>query len=97
MTYLCRASNTTKFANGRPICTDPQERAPRYETGDCMDCLHTFELTEDPSPKSDRQVLPVHFEDGTLLETVVKEALVPTITAEVAARHLAAIRKAAKS
>jgi hypothetical protein len=98
--YLCTGSNTTKAANRRPL-PDPslsnlEQLNWVYTSGTCMDCLHPFEFVEDPSPKSNRFVLPAHFEDGTLLERVVKEALVAPITAEIAARHFAQIRTALK-
>jgi hypothetical protein len=73
MTYLCTGSNSSnKAVNRKPI---PDKSLPRleqlnwrYETGDCMDCGHTFKFVEDPSPKSDRLVLPPHYEDGTVKE-----------------------------
>lgn len=97
MTYLCTGSNTTKAVNRQPIPSPSLPRLEqlnwRYETAECMDCGHRLDLTGDRSPRSNRQVLPMHYEDGNLFERAIQQALSVTITPETAARHLAAIEK----
>lgn len=97
MTYLCTGSNKNKAANREPR---PDPSLPNieqlnwvYKTGTCQDCGHRFAFVEDPSPESNRLVLPAHYKDGTLLETVVRDALVLDVTAQMAAHHLAQIRE----
>lgn len=97
MTYLCTGSNTTKAANREPR---PDPSLPNieqlnwvYTSGTCQDCGHRFEFVEDRNPRSDRLVLPYHYKDGTLLEKVVRDALVVDVTAQMAARHLVQIRE----
>lgn len=95
--YLCTGSNTTKAANREP-CPDPslpniEQLNWVYRTGTCQDCGHRFELVEDRNPRSDRLVLPFHYKDGTLLEEVVRDALVVDVTAQMAADHLSQIRE----
>lgn len=97
MTYFCTGSNTTKAANREPR-PDPslpniEQLNWHYKTGTCQDCGHRFELEEDRNPRATRQVLPYHYKDGTLLEEVVRDALVPDVTAQMAAHHLAQIRE----
>lgn len=98
--YLCTGSNTTKAANREPR-PDPslsniEQLNWVYTSGTCMNCLHPFTFVPDANPRSSRLVLPYHFEDGTLLEKIVKEALVAPVIAEVAARHLAQIQAATR-
>jgi hypothetical protein len=98
MTYLCTGSNTTKAANREPV---PDPTLPNevhlnwiYASGQCQDCLHRFDFVPDSNPRSRRLVLPYHYEDGTLFERAVAEALKATVDPVAEADHLGQIRKA---
>lgn len=81
--YLCTGSNSTRYANRKDGWAD------------CWDCPGRFELVEDRSPASNHRVLPMHYEDGTLFERTIQQALSVTITPETAARHLRQIAEKA--
>jgi hypothetical protein len=83
--HQCTASNSSRYANS---CTENG-----ITTADCWDCPGRFELVEDRNPQSTRLVLPLHHEDGTIVERALKTALKVTVSPETEAHHLAQIRE----